>query len=508
VSAIGPGQTNIQITVRLSSGYSTLNVTVMVSNLQPAKITIAPSSTKLVVGQSKTLTATVYDASGNLIPGMTVVWNPTGPISLAQDATGAAITATGSGTATVTAYVGNASAKATINITEPVEYQATFLADVTVPDMTQFAPGATFTKTWAVRNTGTAAWKGVTLQFTGGTHSGNTSQNLASVTSVAVPKTAPGNEAYVSVPMTAPLTTGIFYSYWQFVSPGNTDFSIRYANIRVVNPPVIIGITPAAPLSGPSSQRISITGANLSPASAILKVGGQKYTLQGSAQIQPDTGNACSIVATLSMPGTYTLTLVNSDGSQSLPFAFTVVSGIAPVVTAVNPASPLMSTSLVPFAVIGSGFSTTVNAELKLNGRVYSVPRSQVIDSSATNIDLLFQFPLAGNWTVSIINSDGSTSNDFPFTVVASTNSQMAAYVRPTAGTVNVDGFTVTGSGATPGKTVTMTRMRIEGGAAVTATITADSQGGFVSGPTVETLAGTYTELWVDATTHASTNVA
>jgi hypothetical protein len=149
-------------------------------------------------------------------------------------------------------------------------------------------------------------------------------------------------------------------------------------------------------------------------------------------QIQPDTGNACSIVATLSMPGTYTLTLVNSDGSQSLPFAFTVVSGIAPVVTAVNPASPLVSTSLVPFAVIGSGFSTTVN----------------------------------------------------------------------------VDGFTVTGSGATPGKTVTMTRMRIEGGAAVTATITADSQGGFVSGPTVETLAGTYTELWVDATTHASTNVA
>ncbi len=36
--------------------------------------------------------------------------------------------------------------------------RAQFVADVTVPDGTRYDPGATFTKTWRLRNAGTCTW--------------------------------------------------------------------------------------------------------------------------------------------------------------------------------------------------------------------------------------------------------------------------------------------------------------------------------------------------------------
>ena len=36
--------------------------------------------------------------------------------------------------------------------------RAQFVADVTVPDGTRYDPGATFTKTWRLRNIGTCTW--------------------------------------------------------------------------------------------------------------------------------------------------------------------------------------------------------------------------------------------------------------------------------------------------------------------------------------------------------------
>ncbi|HGJ66308.1 TPA: hypothetical protein ENS27_13160, partial [bacterium] len=37
---------------------------------------------------------------------------------------------------------------------------AGFVADVTVPDGTSFAPGAAFIKTWRLKNIGTCTWTG------------------------------------------------------------------------------------------------------------------------------------------------------------------------------------------------------------------------------------------------------------------------------------------------------------------------------------------------------------
>jgi hypothetical protein len=104
---------------------------------------------------------------------------------------------------------------------------AQFVADVTVPDGTRFDPGATFTKTWRLRNIGTCTWTtGYSMFFESGTQMGNT-------TSVAMPSNvAPGQTVDVSVNMTAPNAAGHYIGYWKFKNASGTPFGIGFNSTR------------------------------------------------------------------------------------------------------------------------------------------------------------------------------------------------------------------------------------------------------------------------------------
>src|SRR5574338_1560658 len=96
--------------------------------------------------------------------------------------------------------------------------RAQFVADVTVPDGTRFDPGATFTKTWRLRNIGICTWTtAYTMYFESGTQMGST-------TSVNLPNTAPGQNADVSVNMTAPNTAGHYRGFWKFKNASGGPF--------------------------------------------------------------------------------------------------------------------------------------------------------------------------------------------------------------------------------------------------------------------------------------------
>ena len=99
--------------------------------------------------------------------------------------------------------------------------RAQFIADVTVPDGTRYDPGATFTKTWRLRNIGTCTWStSYTMVFDSGTQMGTT-------TSVAMPSSVPpGNNVDVSVPMTAPNAAGHYIGYWKFKNAAGVIFGI------------------------------------------------------------------------------------------------------------------------------------------------------------------------------------------------------------------------------------------------------------------------------------------
>ena len=100
---------------------------------------------------------------------------------------------------------------------------AQFVADVTVPDGTKYDPGATFTKTWRLRNIGTCTWTtGYTMVFDSG-------EKMGTTTSVPLPNSvAPGQTVDVSVNMTAPGTAGHYIGYWKFKNASGTLFGIGF----------------------------------------------------------------------------------------------------------------------------------------------------------------------------------------------------------------------------------------------------------------------------------------
>lgn len=90
----------------------------------------------------------------------------------------------------------------------PVCDQAQFVRDVTIPDGTVFAPGATFTKTWRIRNAGTCTWSGYSLVFDSG-------DSMAGTSPSPIGTVSPGQEVDLSVNLTAPASTGSYRGHWR-----------------------------------------------------------------------------------------------------------------------------------------------------------------------------------------------------------------------------------------------------------------------------------------------------
>ncbi len=109
--------------------------------------------------------------------------------------------------------------------------KARYVADVTIPDGTTMQAGATFMKTWRIRNDGTSTW-GPGYEF--GFYK---DQPMSEVRVVPLPAAKPGDTVDVSVELTAPDTPGEYRSTWK---PRNAegeffDFGM-FAEIEVASP--------------------------------------------------------------------------------------------------------------------------------------------------------------------------------------------------------------------------------------------------------------------------------
>ena len=110
-------------------------------------------------------------------------------------------------------------------------YSAAYVADITVLDGTRMEPGRAFTKTWRLRNTGSAAWAA------GDTLARVNESALGGPPAVPLPPTEPGQTADVSVDLTAPATPGRHRSAWQARADGDQPFGdVLTIEIEVVRP--------------------------------------------------------------------------------------------------------------------------------------------------------------------------------------------------------------------------------------------------------------------------------
>lgn len=105
---------------------------------------------------------------------------------------------------------------------------ATFLQDVNVPDGTTINAGATFTKTWRMKNTSSCDWgEGYTLAFVADTPMHPTGSEPIQPT--------PSNAMIdVSVSLVAPAQPGVYTSTWRLKDPSDHFFGNQvYVVIRV-----------------------------------------------------------------------------------------------------------------------------------------------------------------------------------------------------------------------------------------------------------------------------------
>jgi hypothetical protein len=120
--------------------------------------------------------------------------------------------------ATVTTVVPPTTPPPIGTITKFCTASATFVSE-TIPDGTIESPGAIFTKTWNIQNSGTCAWDStwklvfVSGDLMGGAMVFNFPQPVAAGQTVAVP-----------IVFTAPTTEGTYTGYWKIQSPWGLEF--------------------------------------------------------------------------------------------------------------------------------------------------------------------------------------------------------------------------------------------------------------------------------------------
>jgi len=110
-----------------------------------------------------------------------------------------------------------------------------YISDVTIPDGTVMSPGQTFTKTWAVQNTGSCAWNtSYKLGFAFGT--------AMSGASTAIPQSvAPGAQTQISVNLVAPSSLGNYTGNWRLQNDQGQYFGTLLT--------VVINVVPATATS-------------------------------------------------------------------------------------------------------------------------------------------------------------------------------------------------------------------------------------------------------------------
>jgi len=94
-----------------------------------------------------------------------------------------------------------------------------FIADVTIPDDTNMAPGQDFLKTWRVKNTGSCPW-GEEYELVYADYANDMDGQPQPLTEVV----QPGQEVEISVQFTAPSEIGNYLSAWQMENPAGVTF--------------------------------------------------------------------------------------------------------------------------------------------------------------------------------------------------------------------------------------------------------------------------------------------
>lgn len=196
---------------------------------------------------------------------------------------------------------------ATSTPTGPSGDVAEFVADITVPDGTNFAPGETFVKTWRLRNGGSTTWTtAYSLAFIGGPQMGAPdSVSLAG-------NVTPGSTVDISLDMVAPLETGEYRSFWKLRNANGEFFDTAiFVEINVVDG------TPAPTSTPDPDSDAQVTAVSLTVDNASADTCPYNFTFTGSITLTEAASVTYQLEAESTTPGFQFTLPAPSTGSFS-----------------------------------------------------------------------------------------------------------------------------------------------------------------------------------------------
>ncbi len=215
-------------------------------------------------------------------------------------------------------------ATATVGASNLAE-RALYVADVTIPDGTDFSPGAEFTKTWRLKNSGASTWTtAYTLAFISG-------EKMGGPDKVNLPSTVqPGATVDISVDLVAPSTTGTFRGYWKIVNAaGKFIDDPVYVEIDVIQAGAA---TPSGGTATATTQSSALTLTNVSMAVDANSFTGacspaHTFTFTGRFTLNQSSSVTYKVEAGTDTPGfTFNLPPAQTNtfpaGEQALTFTF------------------------------------------------------------------------------------------------------------------------------------------------------------------------------------------
>jgi hypothetical protein len=136
-----------------------------------------------------------------------------------------------------------------------------FVRDITIRDYTNFNPGAAFTKTWELRNSGTCTWdSSYSLVFDSG-------YSMGGPASLALPGlVAPGQLVDLSVTLHAPYNNGTYRGFWKLQNPSGGRFGFGSSSSSPFWVTILVGATPVATYTSTSEVSGSCELVSVSPA--------------------------------------------------------------------------------------------------------------------------------------------------------------------------------------------------------------------------------------------------
>ena len=191
--------------------------------------------------------------------------------------------------------------------------------------------------------------------------------------------------------------------------------------------PVISSVAPPAPSRSATVQVLTISGVNFADGLSLTVVepDGRKQSYTGPAiQARRDTSFKASV--TLAAPGPYTLIVTNPDGAASDPFvlkgagsAQPATPGISPKIDRVLPGEPTKDPLPQTLAVTGEHFVQGLSVYLTDPiGTVYLLKGSVLGSVTATSFTVSAALEMTGEYTLSVTNPSGESSNSMTIKVV------------------------------------------------------------------------------------------